>query len=95
MCIFSKNCNVRSTTRFSVASQIPIFFQLIMSLLEPVKLHGSIMCYPLVMCLFPGRMRCLAALARWEELSALCREQWTAAEPAARLEMAPMVCHAA
>lgn len=39
----------------------------------------------------PGRMRCLAALARWEELSALCREQWTAAEPGARLEMAPMV----
>ncbi|KAJ8485116.1 hypothetical protein OPV22_017601 [Ensete ventricosum] len=42
-----------------------------------------------------GRMRCLAALARWEELSALCREQWTAAEPAARLEMAPMAAHAA
>ncbi|KAF3328854.1 Serine/threonine-protein kinase TOR [Carex littledalei] len=38
-----------------------------------------------------GRMRCLAALARWEELNALCREQWTAAEPAARLEMAPMI----
>ncbi|URD99450.1 Rapamycin binding domain [Musa troglodytarum] len=42
-----------------------------------------------------GRMRCLAALARWEELSALCREQWTAAEPAARLEMAPMAANAA
>ncbi|CAL9159750.1 unnamed protein product [Musa hybrid cultivar] len=42
-----------------------------------------------------GRMRCLAALARWEELSALCREQWTAAEPAARLEMAPMAASAA
>jgi serine/threonine-protein kinase mTOR len=38
-----------------------------------------------------GRMRCLAALARWEDLSALCREQWTGAEPSARLEMAPMV----
>jgi len=36
-------------------------------------------------------MRCLAALARWEELNNLCKEQWTAAEPAARLEMAPMV----
>ena len=40
-----------------------------------------------------GRMRCLAALARWEDLSALCREQWTGAEPSARLEMAPMVVH--
>uniref|UniRef100_A0A0D9WFJ7 Serine/threonine-protein kinase TOR n=1 Tax=Leersia perrieri TaxID=77586 RepID=A0A0D9WFJ7_9ORYZ len=38
-----------------------------------------------------GRMRCLAALARWEDLSSLCREQWTASEPSARLEMAPMV----
>ncbi|XP_038982976.1 serine/threonine-protein kinase TOR isoform X2 [Phoenix dactylifera] len=42
-----------------------------------------------------GRMRCLAALARWEELNALCREQWTAAEPSARLEMAPMAANAA
>lgn len=42
-----------------------------------------------------GRMRCLAALARWEELNNLCREQWTAAEPAARLEMAPMAASAA
>lgn len=39
-----------------------------------------------------GRMRCLAALARWEELNNLCKEYWTPAEPAARLEMAPMVC---
>lgn len=38
-----------------------------------------------------GRMRCLAALARWEELNNLCKEYWTPAEPAARLEMAPMV----
>ena len=38
-----------------------------------------------------GRMRCLAALARWEELNSLCKEYWIAAEPAARLEMAPMV----
>ncbi|XP_047975859.1 serine/threonine-protein kinase TOR-like isoform X2 [Salvia hispanica] len=36
-----------------------------------------------------GRMRCLAALARWEELNNLCKEYWTPAEPAARLEMAP------
>lgn len=36
-------------------------------------------------------MRCLAALARWEELNSLCKEYWTPAEPAARLEMAPMV----
>ncbi|KAJ4809422.1 Serine/threonine-protein kinase [Rhynchospora pubera] len=42
-----------------------------------------------------GRMRCLAALARYEELNALCREQWTAAESAARLEMAPMAANAA
>ena len=37
-------------------------------------------------------MRCLAALARWEELNNLCKEYWTPAEPAARLEMAPLVC---
>ncbi|KAK9286670.1 hypothetical protein L1049_015071 [Liquidambar formosana] len=42
-----------------------------------------------------GRMRCLAALARWEELNSLCKEHWTAAEPAARLEMAPMAANAA
>uniref|UniRef100_A0A0D9WE66 Serine/threonine-protein kinase TOR n=1 Tax=Leersia perrieri TaxID=77586 RepID=A0A0D9WE66_9ORYZ len=42
-----------------------------------------------------GRMRCLAALARWEDLSALCREQWTGSEPSARLEMAPMAANAA
>ncbi|KAI3669407.1 hypothetical protein L6452_40642 [Arctium lappa] len=42
-----------------------------------------------------GRMRSLAALARWEELNNLCREFWTPAEPAARLEMAPMAANAA
>ncbi|XP_010245613.1 PREDICTED: serine/threonine-protein kinase TOR isoform X2 [Nelumbo nucifera] len=42
-----------------------------------------------------GRMRCLAALARWEELNNLCKEFWTPAEPAARLEMAPMAANAA
>jgi FKBP12-rapamycin complex-associated protein len=40
-------------------------------------------------------MRCLAALARWDELGALCRETWAPAEPAARLEMAPMAASAA
>ncbi|KAI4295808.1 hypothetical protein L6164_035812 [Bauhinia variegata] len=42
-----------------------------------------------------GRMRCLAALARWEELNNLCKEYWTPAEPAARLEMAPKAASAA
>ncbi|KAJ7946192.1 Serine/threonine-protein kinase TOR, partial [Quillaja saponaria] len=42
-----------------------------------------------------GRMRCLAALAQWEELNNLCKEYWTPAEPAARLEMAPMAARAA
>ncbi|KAK4476961.1 hypothetical protein RD792_016131 [Penstemon davidsonii] len=42
-----------------------------------------------------GRMRSLAALARWEELNNLCKEYWTPAEPAARLEMAPMAATAA
>lgn len=42
-----------------------------------------------------GRMRCLAALARWEELNSLCRESWARAEPGARLEMAPMAANAA
>jgi FKBP12-rapamycin complex-associated protein len=38
-----------------------------------------------------GRMRCLAALARWEELSILCRESWVPTEHSRCLEMAPMV----
>ncbi|RDX82964.1 Serine/threonine-protein kinase TOR, partial [Mucuna pruriens] len=42
-----------------------------------------------------GKMRCLAALAQWEELNNLCKEFWTPAEPAARLEMAPMAASAA
>ncbi|XP_059653076.1 serine/threonine-protein kinase TOR-like isoform X1 [Cornus florida] len=42
-----------------------------------------------------GRMRCLAALARWEELNNLCKEYWAPAVPAARLEMAPMAASAA
>lgn len=42
-----------------------------------------------------GRMRCLAALARWEELSILCRESWAATEVSRCLEMAPMAASAA
>ncbi|KAH1267835.1 Serine/threonine-protein kinase TOR [Glycine max] len=42
-----------------------------------------------------GKMRCLAALAQWDELNILCKEFWTPAEPAARLEMAPMAANAA
>ncbi|KAK9677349.1 hypothetical protein RND81_11G138000 [Saponaria officinalis] len=42
-----------------------------------------------------GRMRCLAALARWDELNTLCREYWTPAEQTARMEMAPMAANAA
>ncbi|KAG0576661.1 hypothetical protein KC19_5G097200 [Ceratodon purpureus] len=42
-----------------------------------------------------GRMRCLAALARWEELSILCRESWAANEVSRCLEMAPMAASAA
>ncbi|GMH23702.1 hypothetical protein Nepgr_025545 [Nepenthes gracilis] len=42
-----------------------------------------------------GRMRCLAALARWEELNNLCKEFWTPAELASRHEMAPMAASAA
>ncbi|KAL2349528.1 hypothetical protein Fmac_003528 [Flemingia macrophylla] len=42
-----------------------------------------------------GRMKCLAALAQWDELNTLCKEFWTPAEPAARLEMAPMAASAA
>ncbi|EPS72515.1 hypothetical protein M569_02243, partial [Genlisea aurea] len=42
-----------------------------------------------------GRMRCLAALARWEELNDLCRLNWTSADHSSRLEMAPMAASAA
>lgn len=28
-----------------------------------------------------GRMRCLGALAEWEALSALCRQEWQKSEP--------------
>ncbi|PKA52215.1 Serine/threonine-protein kinase TOR [Apostasia shenzhenica] len=42
-----------------------------------------------------GRMRCLAALARWEELNNLCKEQWTRSDSSSRLEIAPMAANAA
>ncbi|RID56915.1 hypothetical protein BRARA_F00328 [Brassica rapa] len=42
-----------------------------------------------------GQMRCLAALARWDELNNLCKEYWSPAEPSARLEMAPLAANAA
>ncbi|KAI5436532.1 hypothetical protein KIW84_022866 [Lathyrus oleraceus] len=42
-----------------------------------------------------GRMRCPAALARWEELSDLCKEYWTPADAVTRLEVAPMAANAA
>ncbi|CAM6130085.1 unnamed protein product [Calypogeia fissa] len=42
-----------------------------------------------------GQMRCLAALARWEELNVLCRESWAPADQARRLEMASMAASAA
>ena len=45
----------------------------------------------IILVFYVGRMRCLAQLARWEELNNLCKEYWTPAEPSARLEMAPMV----
>lgn len=37
-----------------------------------------------------GKMRCLAALAQWENLSELCRKAW--AEPSAQKQIAPLVC---
>ncbi|CAN8288398.1 unnamed protein product [Cochlearia groenlandica] len=42
-----------------------------------------------------GQMRCLAALARWEELNNLCKEYWSPADLSVRLEMAPMAANAA
>eukprot|EP00898_Chlorokybus_atmophyticus_P008681 jgi/Chlat1/8814/Chrsp90S08148 len=42
-----------------------------------------------------GRIRCLAALAEWEELSKLCKDTWPKAEGAAQLTMAPMAANAA
>ena len=42
-----------------------------------------------------GCLRCLAALAEWEELSKLCRDIWLNADVALRRELAPTAAHAA
>ena len=42
-----------------------------------------------------GCLRCLAALAEWEELSKLCRDIWMNADVALRRELAPTAAHAA
>lgn len=42
-----------------------------------------------------GKMRCLASLAEWEKLSALCRLEWRKSEPHMRKEMALIAAHAA
>ncbi|GLC61314.1 hypothetical protein PLESTB_001742500 [Pleodorina starrii] len=42
-----------------------------------------------------GKMRCLANLAEWENLSSLCRTEWRKSEPHVRREMAMIAAHAA
>ena len=42
-----------------------------------------------------GRLRCLAALARWDDLSLGCAASWAAAGPAGRRELAPLASLAA
>ncbi|EFJ44271.1 target of rapamycin, growth-regulatory PI3K-like protein kinase [Volvox carteri f. nagariensis] len=42
-----------------------------------------------------GKMRCLANLAEWENLSNLCRTEWRKSEPHVRREMAMIAAHAA
>jgi FKBP12-rapamycin complex-associated protein len=42
-----------------------------------------------------GQCRCLAALAEWDKLFAVCRGEWTRVEPHVRREMAPIAAHAA
>lgn len=41
-----------------------------------------------------GKMRCLASLAEWQKLSALCRIEWRRSEPHLRKEMALLAAHA-
>jgi FKBP12-rapamycin complex-associated protein len=41
-----------------------------------------------------GQCRCLAALAEWDRLFAVCRAEWARAEPPARRGMAPIAAHA-
>lgn len=42
-----------------------------------------------------GQCRCLAALAEWDQLFLLCKEEWGRIEPPARRSMAPIAAHAA
>ncbi|KAL4435039.1 hypothetical protein ABPG77_003864 [Micractinium sp. CCAP 211/92] len=42
-----------------------------------------------------GQCRCLAALAEWDKLFAVCRSEWSRVEPHVRREMAPIAAHAA
>ncbi len=42
-----------------------------------------------------GRMRCLAALAEWEDLFSSCRHAWSYVEPHVKREIAPMGAAAA
>ena len=42
-----------------------------------------------------GQCRCLAALAEWDKLFAVCRGEWARVEPHVRREMAPIAAHAA
>ena len=42
-----------------------------------------------------GCLRCLAALAEWEELLKLCRDIWSNADATLRRELAPTAAHAA
>ena len=42
-----------------------------------------------------GQCRCLAALAEWDRLFNVCREEWSRVEPPARRSMAPIAAHAA
>ena len=42
-----------------------------------------------------GKMRCLAALAEWDELMSMCTAEWPFIDPLKRREMAPIAAHAA
>ena len=42
-----------------------------------------------------GECRCLAALAEWDQLFVVCRDEWSRVEPPARRSMAPIAAHAA
>ena len=42
-----------------------------------------------------GECRCLAALAEWDRLFTLCKEEWSRVEPPARRSMAPIAAHSA